>query len=109
MAKTVLLGPMGPNVEYVWLSNVPLSWNNPRQLASISVLNVILPTYIIMYEWRNVYRISVPYTLHSIVQCTPVCLSVYFTEDSRILESDCMVDEILVTCRTPSDLLASIP
>ena len=45
MAKTGgLLGPMGPNLESVWLSNAPLSWNNPRQVASTSVLNVILPT-----------------------------------------------------------------
>ena len=44
MAKTGLVGPIGPNLEEVWLSNVPLRWNNPRQFASVSVLYVILPT-----------------------------------------------------------------
>ena len=44
MAKTVLVGPMGPKLEDVWLSNVPLRWNNPRQFESVFVLYVILPT-----------------------------------------------------------------
>ena len=50
MAKTGLVGPMGPNVVFFWLSKVPLSWNNPRQLSARPVLNVMLPTYIIEYE-----------------------------------------------------------
>ena len=110
MAKTGWLRvPIGPNVEFVWLFNVPLCWNNERQFAPIPVPNVILPTYIIDYEQRNANCTIATHTLHDIVQCTPVGLSVYLVEDSRTLEFNGMVCDIIIACCIPFDLLGAIP
>ena len=50
MAKTGKLGLMGRKFVSVWLSKVPLSWNNPLQATSRPDLNVILLAYIFNYE-----------------------------------------------------------